>query len=178
MEWRDVGASITIQCRSPLKDNFILSVKKGINQNVDIVASNSDDNNIAQGYKERVQLNGGFPNLDILLKNLTSADTAPYWCIYSRFDQESTQLQTHRSTGSVLLVVTEKPDVESVKQCESSDKSLILVCVVISAAVLLGIFVGVFIFVIHKTKTLRTTETPMRVATNDVYEDMRGTLRH
>ncbi|XP_044038246.1 uncharacterized protein LOC122869371 [Siniperca chuatsi] len=177
--WKDVGGAVTIQCRPPELNQEMLNLRKGLNEDIQVLfkESNSDKNTIATEFTSRLQLNGEFPNVDILIKNLTSGDTGPYWCEYKRFDPKSSQVVTIKGEGSVLLVVTDGPHQDTAQQCETSSKNLVLVPVVISAAVLLGILTVFFIWLIFKTKTLRTTVTPRHVATNDVYEDMRGTLR-
>ncbi|XP_076609266.1 uncharacterized protein LOC143334375 [Chaetodon auriga] len=171
--WRDFGGSVTIQCRSPEQDQESLSLKKGLGEDeILFKESNSEKPTISSEFTSRLELHGVFPSMDIFIKNLTSADTGPYWCTYTKFDQMTSQRVTMKGTGSVLLVVT-----DTMKQCDPENKNLVLVSVVISAAVLLGIIMGFFIWIILKTKTLRSTVKPRHTTTNDVYEDMRGTLR-
>ncbi|XP_051245009.1 uncharacterized protein LOC127356954 isoform X2 [Dicentrarchus labrax] len=176
--WKDVGGSFTIQCRAPEPEQDSLTLKKGLSKDIDVFhkPSGSDKNTTAEQFKYRLQFNGKFPNVDILIKNLTSNDTGPYWCCYAKFDLNTATVIHKKGTGSVLLVVSGTETKQ--KQCDpSSDKNLVLVSVVISAAVLLGIVIGFFIWITLKTKTLRNTVKPRHVTTNDVYEDMRGTLR-
>ncbi|XP_070837871.1 uncharacterized protein [Chaetodon trifascialis] len=171
--WKDFGGSVTIQCRSSDKDQESLYLKKGFGEDeILFKESNSETQTISKEFTSRLELHGVFPSMDILIKNLTSADTGPYWCIYSKFDQTSSRPISMKGAGSVLLVVT-----DAVKPCEPENKNLVLVSVVISAAVLLGIIMGFLIWIILKTKTLRSTVKPRHATTNDVYEDMRGTLR-
>ncbi|XP_070778969.1 T-cell antigen CD7-like [Enoplosus armatus] len=172
--WRDFGGTVTIQCRSPEPNQEFLSLKMGLSEENTVLYKdrNSDKTTIATEFTGRLQLNGEFPNVDILIKNLTSNDTGPYWCEYKRFDQKFSKVVIKKGEGSVLLVVK-----DTAQQCEPSNKNLILVPVAISAAVLVIIFIIFLILIIHKTKALRTTVKPRRVITNDVYEDMRGTLR-
>ncbi|XP_030262503.1 T-cell antigen CD7-like isoform X1 [Sparus aurata] len=174
--WKKPGEPVTIQCRT-FSDQESLSLKKGLKEEHDVLfkEGNSAKDTIAKEFTGRLQSHGEFPNVSILIKNLTSGDTGPYWCIYTKFDPKSGQLIQMKGTGSVLLVVTDSSD--SMKQCDPASNELVLVSVVISAAVLLGIIMGFFIWII-KTKSSRRTAKPRRVANNDVYEDMRGgTLR-
>ncbi|XP_073351089.1 uncharacterized protein [Pagrus major] len=174
--WRDLGGTVTIQCRTSESDQQSMSLKKGLKEDYEVLFTegNPAKDTIAKELTGRLQVHGAFPNLSILIKNLTSDDTGPYWCIYSKFDLKSGQLIQKRDNGSVLLVVTDSTN--SMKQCDPATNELVLVSVVISAAVLLAIIMGLFIWII-KTKSSHSTVKPRRVANNDVYEDMRGTLR-
>ncbi|KAM8724883.1 uncharacterized protein AB9X84_004406 isoform 2-T2 [Acanthopagrus schlegelii] len=174
--WRDRGGAVTIQCSTSLKKDS-LYLKKGLKEKNDVLFEDesSGKQTIAKEFLGRLQSHGQFPNVSILIKNLTSGDTDPYWCIYTKFDTKSAKMISEKGTGSVLLVVREPSD--SMKQCDPASNELVLVSVVISAAVLLGIIMGFFIWII-KTKGSSSTVKSRRVPSNDVYEDMRGgTLR-
>ncbi|XP_071329942.1 uncharacterized protein [Trachinotus anak] len=173
--WKNFGEAITIQCRTSQNAEEFLSLSKGLNEEVQIIykEKSSGKDNIASEFTSRLQLNGAFPNVDILIKNLTSADTGPYWCVYKRFNKESAEFMTTKGNGSVLLVVT-----DAKQACETTHLNLVLACVVVSAAVLLIFILIALVWIFIKTKKLRSTAKPRPVATNDVYEDMRGTLRH
>lgn len=60
-------------------------------------------------FQERLQYNGDFPNVDILIKNLVLSDTGPYWCVYQRRHNIKRETETLKGKGSVLLVVSGKP---------------------------------------------------------------------
>ncbi|XP_038555182.1 uncharacterized protein LOC119888599 isoform X2 [Micropterus salmoides] len=177
--WGDTGGAVTIQCRLPKSqlNQEVLILKKGLSEKNEVLHIDGDSgkNTTATKFQGRLQLNGVFPNMDILIKNLTSDDTGPYWCKYKRFDQGTAALVTTEGNGSVLLVVTVKTDTS--QQCEPSNKNMVLVAVVISTAVLLGIMIFLLTWTILKVKTRCNSVKPRHVATNDVYEDMRGTLR-
>lgn len=102
--WKDVGESITIQCRCENHPES-LYVKRGLNKNVDLFfkVKEQKKNTIIAEFKERLQVNGVFPNLDFLIRNLTFEDTGPYWCIYNTLDEHKSI--TTDGKGSVLLVV-------------------------------------------------------------------------
>ncbi|XP_074512955.1 uncharacterized protein LOC141781252 isoform X2 [Sebastes fasciatus] len=172
--WRDLGGSITIQCRPPGTDQEYLSLKKGLSEELEVFYRDgaSKKNNVADEFVDRLQIHGVFPNMDILIKNLTSDDTGPYWCLYKKFDPTTHQRVNSVGNGSVLLVVRDK-----LQQCDDqSGDQLILVSLVICSAVLFGIIIVFLIWIVRKTKTY-TTKKPRRVPNNEVYEDMRGTIR-
>lgn len=172
--WRDFGEAITIQCRPPQPDQEYLILQKGLSDEYKVLFldGKSGKETTAKEFTDRLQLNGDFPNVDILIKNLTSEDTGLYCCMYKMYDPKSSQTLNTRGTGSVLLVVT-----DTVKPCDPSNNNLVLVSVLSCAAVLLCIIICLLIWIILKTKTLCNTKKPRRVPTNDVYEDMRGTIR-
>ncbi|KAM9843896.1 uncharacterized protein ACBR49_013013 isoform 2-T2 [Aulostomus maculatus] len=170
--WRDVGGFITIQCRTSEPGQILMELEKGLNGEFDVVVKDkSKEPTVAKEFKGRLQLHGVFPYLDIVITNLTSDDTGLYWCIYKGFDAVSSSSKDTKGTGSVLLVVTDP-------QCEQPNRSIILVTVVISAMVLTVILVVFLVWSIYKTKKFKATMKPRRIPNNDVYEDMRGTIRH
>lgn len=102
MQWKDCGDEITIQCRSYEANQEHLNVKKGLNEYTSVVLkkNSSEDVTIAKGFMGRLQVNGKFPDIDILIKNLSSKDTGPYWCLYKNSSKSEI-----KGMGSVLLVV-------------------------------------------------------------------------
>ncbi|XP_022056930.1 uncharacterized protein si:ch211-188c18.1 isoform X2 [Acanthochromis polyacanthus] len=178
--WRDVGESVTIQCRTSAEQDS-LYLKMGLSKDIDVFFTEKDTgkNTISTQYKHRLQSNGAFPNVDILIKNLTANDTGPYWCMYKAFDRKTSKQTATDGSGSVLLVVTREVRAPTgpVKACDATHQDLVMVSVVISAAVLLCILMAFLIMIIIKTKSLRASVAPRRLPTNDVYEDMRGTFR-
>ncbi|TNN69324.1 hypothetical protein EYF80_020475 [Liparis tanakae] len=168
--WRDFGGAVTIQCRSSETDQTSLDLRRGLNEMSVLFKDGSSDKYISgKELSGRIQLNGEFPNMDILIENLTSDDTGPYWCIYTRFDQESSSSVKVKGLGSLLLVVTDR--------CDPPNNHLTLVAVVICAAALMAIIIVSLIWRILKAKRPLQAKRPQRVATNDVYEEMRATLR-
>ncbi|XP_034395231.1 T-cell antigen CD7 isoform X2 [Cyclopterus lumpus] len=166
--WRDFGGDVTIQCRSSETDQQSLILTMGLCEELALFKDGrSNKSNIGKKFSGRLEFNGDFPNVDILIKKLTSNDTGTYWCTYTRFNQEFFRSENVPGRGSLLLVVT-----DTTHRCEPSKNHLIL-SVGICAAALLAIFL---MWLILQAK-LCTTKKPQRVATNDVYEDMRGTTR-
>lgn len=108
--WRDLGGAVTIQCRAPEPNQEFLILKRGLSEDVVLVKENNSGiiPNIDKEFWGRLQVNGVFSSMDILIKNLTSNDTGPYWCLYSRFDGKAKTIEK-KGTGSVLLVVTGEP---------------------------------------------------------------------
>ncbi|AWP18825.1 Hypothetical protein SMAX5B_020732 [Scophthalmus maximus] len=177
--WRKAGEAITIQCSTSDVAVEYLHLYKGLSEELQVVFKDrqSESPNIA--FRDRLQTNAAFPDVDIFIRNLTSTDTGPYWCMYKKFDGVLGKLIKTKGRGSVLLVVAEESG-ESARgnqECEMKHQKLVLVSVVITAAVLFAFIMCAFIWIILKTKTSYTTVKPRRQATNDVYEDMRSTLR-
>ncbi|XP_031728138.1 uncharacterized protein LOC116397108 isoform X2 [Anarrhichthys ocellatus] len=145
--WRDFGEAFTIQCRYPQQGQSSLSLEQGLSERKLVLFKyrKSEKISTAEEFSGRLQLNGVFPNLDILIKNLTSNDTGTYWCMYNKFDGESTLNVKVQGSGSVLLVVTDT-------RCDdqSDNNNLILVSVVICVATLLGIIICFLIWIILK----------------------------
>ncbi|XP_005925547.1 uncharacterized protein LOC102304363 isoform X1 [Haplochromis burtoni] len=173
---KKVGQQVTIQCRSA-SNQEMLYLKRGLNEEEDIFCLTLQKSTINQKFTDRLQFHGPFPNVDILLKNLTLDDTGPYWCVYKV--SSNYELKTSRGNGSVLLVVTESGPAPSPRPvCTGqSQGDLVLVSVVICAAVLIVVLTVFLIWIIIKTKPLRSTVKKRQVPVNDVYEDMRGTIR-
>lgn len=107
---RDVGGKITIQCRAPQKGMRSLSLQKGLNQDLNVLYRdlNSTKNTIVGQFSNRLQVTGDEDNVDILITNLTSEDTGPYWCVYNWFNLPNMEKVTGTG-GSVLLVVRGEP---------------------------------------------------------------------
>lgn len=105
--WKKTGEEITIQCKSKNVQEY-LRLKMGLNEEVDIFGVEKDSNKItvSKRFSDRLVPNVDFPNVDILIKNLTLKDTGPYWCVYQMFNKSTTNLKEVKGTGSILLVVT------------------------------------------------------------------------
>ncbi|KAK9534982.1 hypothetical protein VZT92_007392 [Zoarces viviparus] len=169
--WRDFGEAVTIQCRYHEEGQDSLNLQQGLSGKKSVLHNDgiSGKTNTAEEFSGRLQLNGVFPNLDILIKNLTSEDTGTYWCTYMKFDRDSLLDKEVKGSGSVLLVVRGTRCDEQ----QSDSNNLILVSVVICAATLLGITICFLIWIILKSK-MCTAKKPRLVPNNDVYEEMRG----
>ncbi|KAL6102826.1 cd7 [Pungitius sinensis] len=166
--WREAGGAVTIQCRPPETDQDSLSLKKGPgNKQILYLDDKSKKMTPPVEVEPRFQVDGKFPNNDILINNLTSDDTGLYWCMYAKFLSPVEE----RNTTMMLLVVE-----ATALRCEQRNDKLILVSLLICAAVLLVLIACFLIWIISKTK-MCTTKEPRRVPGNDVYEDMRGTIR-
>lgn len=99
---------LTIQCRQLTMDQELLTLERGIKKS-DVMSMNPNDEVIKNELKDRIQINGVFPNPDILIQNLTSDDTGPYWCFYSKTDKKLNEIKQEEGKGSVLLVVSGEP---------------------------------------------------------------------
>ncbi|KAM9393267.1 uncharacterized protein KZ484_004465 [Pholidichthys leucotaenia] len=175
--WKHVGEAVTIKCIVP-SNGINLSVRKGLDEEIQIFFFDKDKRKLVifQPLQARLQSDNNFPELSIRIKNLTLNDTGPYWCKYTYLDINYNP-KTSKAPGSVLLVVTENRNVatNAVSKCEEPQNEIVLLSVLICAAVIVVILVCILL--ILKIKPQRTTVKPRQVPTNDVYEDMRGTVR-
>lgn len=110
MLWRTPGKDMTIQCRMETKDVESLTVKSGISENdlFFIHKENQKSPTIRDIFQGRLQHNGKFPNMDILIRDLFLNDTGPYWCFYQKRNHIKRQMESLKGKGSVLLVVSGK----------------------------------------------------------------------
>uniref|UniRef100_A0A3Q3GRF0 Immunoglobulin V-set domain-containing protein n=1 Tax=Labrus bergylta TaxID=56723 RepID=A0A3Q3GRF0_9LABR len=131
VERRDPGGSVTIQCKFPQSSPASLTLMKGLNDDSQVLYKmNASRPVIAKDFKSRLQIHGEFPNLDILIRNLTSEDTGPYWCKYQKSASDQKAVN------------------DTAKTCDQSNKNLILVSVVVLAAVLVGIILAFLVWII------------------------------
>lgn len=184
---KEVGDQITIQCAIDSKEEF-LYLQRGINkeENVYVRKNGTENGSPSEKMRERIQTHGKFPNVQILIKKLNTNDTNVYWCVYTKTDELYKTIFTE-GNGAVLLVVTEKgqtpstipgtePSLEK-DNCGSSDNTplYIIICV----AALLIIILSFIMWSLRKNKSSDNRVKMKRMANNnDVYEDMRGTIRH
>lgn len=180
---KEVGDQITIQCAINSEEEF-LYLKRGINKEEDVyvIEKGSENGSPSKEMNGRIQTHGNFPNVQILIKNLNTNDTNVYWCVYSKID-ELYKTKFTEGKGAVLLVVTEKGQTTSTiqkKKCEEAkpepDNNPLYIT--ISVAALLIIILSFIIWSLSKTKSSDNRVKRKRIANNnDVYEDMRGTIR-
>ncbi|KAJ0001463.1 hypothetical protein NQD34_006483 [Periophthalmus magnuspinnatus] len=181
VEWKNAGASITIKCGFKNKDASsitVMKVMKGLNKNINFFYKMRDKKTIL-AFSDRTKTYGTFPNFQILLTNLTINDTGVYWCMY-----RDEIMKEADGDGSLLLVVRDPihggdKRTDSTESCNPTepDKNLILTSVVISSTVLFAIFVALLLLAIRKIKYFRGENKSRPVPRNDVYEDMRSTIR-
>lgn len=106
--WRDLGGFVTIKCRASVRDQDFLNIKIGLLHMDDVFSIGKNKTPIiSKEFRDRLQFdNGGFPDMDIKISNLTIEDTGPYWCIYTKAAKKLVQ---GNGNGSVLLVVKGEP---------------------------------------------------------------------
>ncbi|CAG03130.1 unnamed protein product [Tetraodon nigroviridis] len=161
--WKELGESVTIHCSVAMAP-LLLSLKKGLHRSdVYSTSSSQSPGTTSREVEGRLKVNGEFPNLDLVISNLTAEDTGPYWCEYTEFEKK---MVTKDGNGAILLVVNEK-------ECAEENTHLLLGALVGCAALLLIIIIGFSVWIIPKIITRKAKRT----ISNDVYEDMRGTLR-
>ena len=110
MVWKKKGEAITIQCSYSQASEEQLSLKKGLREEFDIINFDRRKKDIiANAFRDKLQIARRLPYIEILITNLTSEDTGPYWCLSTKFDAVASKVTTTKGNGSVLLVVTGKP---------------------------------------------------------------------
>ncbi|XP_034047011.1 uncharacterized protein LOC117528487 [Thalassophryne amazonica] len=173
--WKDVGESITIQCRLLEPDPVFLDLQRGLGmESIFFLAKPpSEPQHRLQSTSLQSDVHN-FPSVDVLITNLTYKDMGPYWCVYKKM--KNGVLKELKGNGSVILVVRDTVQRCGAPENEPVSNTLVMVSFVISATLLLGIIAAIFIFII-KGKVQGTAVKPRRAANNDVYEDMRGTIR-
>lgn len=106
--WKDLGGSITIHCRPAVPaPQDLLVLKRGLHRN-DMFSMGRDNGepSISNKLKGRLHSVAAFPNLDLIITNLTMEDMGPYWCEYTAFGND---MKTTQGNGAVLLVVKGEP---------------------------------------------------------------------
>lgn len=98
---------MTIQCRADNEDIESLAVKMGISESdvFFVHKMNQGSPTIRTSFQGRLEHTMNFPNVDILITDLSLNDTGPYWCLYQKHNQIKRQTETLKGKGSVLLVV-------------------------------------------------------------------------
>lgn len=107
MLWKAPGKDMTIQCRADTDGIESLAVKMGISESDVFFANklNPGSPTIRSTFQGRLEHTTNFPDMDILIKDLSLNDTGPYWCLYKKHNPIKRQTETLKGKGSVLLVV-------------------------------------------------------------------------
>ncbi|XP_017161707.1 uncharacterized protein LOC103469282 [Poecilia reticulata] len=160
--WRESGQSVTIRCRINTDQDFLV-LKMGLNQETEVAVINgaSKKRNFHKTIAGRVQTNGTFPSVDIVIENLNVSDSGPYWCVYSKLDDNYHQL-VKKGYGSVLLMVTgnsrESTTIMEVPKCDASSLTLVVVYVRITVIVLIGLMLGFSTLIMYKSHNKQPLE--------------------
>eukprot|EP00063_Salmo_salar_P074824 XP_014049659.1 PREDICTED: uncharacterized protein LOC106601799 isoform X3 [Salmo salar] len=172
------GDTMTIHCSTSLPDQENLSVYMRLTKEIEVLYFHQGNQKFTlhKRFELRLTPNGKLNKMDITITNLTIEDSGVYWCVYSVY--KSPKNEKTEGEGAVLLVVNDE-------ECDQNDASsglgmpryLVLVSAVTAGSVLLLSLLILFIWVIPRLKAWRATIRPTPVRTNDVYEDMRTTIR-
>ncbi|XP_054892004.1 uncharacterized protein LOC129363751 [Poeciliopsis prolifica] len=171
--WREVGESVTIQCRSRTTKDHSLHFKRGLWEDMDIAQITNEQKltkeqkkvmkisgkklDFVKNMSDRVQFNGTYPDIDFLLKNLSVDDTGAYWCLYLKGTSGSKEMR--KGDGSVIVVVKESSSAraEAVQGSGEPPKNMPLVYAVPAAVLFLGIILIFIIWIKRRSKTLHIT---------------------
>ncbi|XP_019751997.1 uncharacterized protein LOC109531909 isoform X2 [Hippocampus comes] len=168
---RPPGGSVSIQCSHVPQGEMHMTFFKGLKKDFQILHMMSQKTTTAKEFSGRLRVEGIFPNVDVIISNLTSEDTGLYFCDYQWYDDARSEQKRVDDDSPVMLVV------EDEQPCANPNQNILLVIVVVSAAVLFGVFIALLLWIIPKIKRWHAKYRPRRTVTNDVYEEMRGTLR-
>ncbi|XP_029584654.1 uncharacterized protein LOC115171724 isoform X1 [Salmo trutta] len=195
------GDTMTIHCSTALPDQENLSVYMRLTKEIEVLYFHQGNQKFTlhKRFELRLTPNGKLNKMDITITNLTIEDSGVYWCVYSVY--KTPKIVKTEGEVAVLLVVNDlyvrscstgytcpvPSDLQMLKdeECDQNDASsglgmpryLVLVSAVTAGSVLLLSLLILFIWVIPRLKAWRATIRPTPVRTNDVYEDMRTTIR-
>lgn len=100
---RTIGDSLTISCKTDVKGQRFLNIKRGLMQNDDIFSTEGETCSISTEFKSRLKHRiQDFPSVNLTINNLTIEDTGTYWCFYIKTNKT---LLKHIGNGSLILVV-------------------------------------------------------------------------
>ncbi|XP_077590952.1 uncharacterized protein LOC144208802 [Stigmatopora nigra] len=168
--WRIVGESASIHCRLGQSDST-MTLFRGLKKNFLILnIHQSQKETIHDDFSGRLRVEGKPPMVTVHLSNLTKEDTGPYWCDYEWFDKIRMEQRKAAGEGSVLLVIKDLAK-------DKCDKSLLLVTIVISVAVLIGVSIAFILWIIPKIRKKNENYKMNNSVHNELYEDMRGRRR-
>ncbi|RVE69440.1 hypothetical protein OJAV_G00077790 [Oryzias javanicus] len=165
--WKNVGEDVTIACRTSQEQSHMF-LKRGLHEETVLVYADKNSTKLKVEPANKIQTKGKFPNITFTIKNLTSTDIGPHWCLFTRYAEKFKEVNDKKN-GSILLVIK-----DSEVNC-SSKTPLYLIAIVVSAAVLITLVFTIFLTKFVKLECIK--KNPQRRPTNDVYEDMRGTIR-
>ncbi|XP_062339260.1 uncharacterized protein LOC134037756 isoform X2 [Osmerus eperlanus] len=170
------GESFTISCNPSIKPQESLILRARLDKNETQVLNldlNTKTFTTIPVLKHRLSYteNGDSYNLLITISNLTVEDTKIYWCEYSLFDRGNILMTD--GGESVLLVV------DATDQCDATKASSLSTYLLFGLASIFCtlLLIGLIVYICPKKKARRAKKRVSPTRTNDVYEDMRATIR-
>ncbi|XP_036069176.1 uncharacterized protein si:ch211-188c18.1 isoform X2 [Oryzias melastigma] len=167
--WKKVGEDVTIACRTSQEQNHMF-LKRGLHEETVLFYADKNSTTSKIEPANKIQTRGKFPNITFTIKNLTSTDIGPHWCLFTHYDKNF-KGTTDKKYGSILLVIKE----DDFKVDCSPNTPMYLIAIVVSATVLITLVFTIILTRFVKLKGLKNQT--QRRPTNDVYEDMRATIR-
>ncbi|XP_042581260.1 uncharacterized protein LOC109084886 isoform X3 [Cyprinus carpio] len=164
-----VGNNIIIQCaadKTP-QDGVYLYKQAGASKNKQEVFYYYTDGTFSPKSKwcrDKVIVNGTFPNFNVIVLNVKATDIGLYWCEFN--------LQDKKSVGTVTWLWIE----ESVeKVCSGDIHHHVKIFLIVCAVMLLLLCITGFIFVILKVKGCWRIKKcrPSNPPSDSVYEEMK-----
>lgn len=103
---RPLGGSVSIPCRHFPQGQMHMTLSIGLKKEFKILHMISHKITIAKEFSGRLRVEGNFPNVDVIISNLTSEDAGLYFCDYQWYDDASSEQKRVDDDSPVLLVVT------------------------------------------------------------------------
>ncbi|XP_067089415.1 uncharacterized protein [Osmerus mordax] len=176
------GESFTISCNPSIKKQESLILRARLDKdetqvlNLDLKTKTFTTIPVLK-HRLNYTENGDPNNLLITISNLTVEDTKIYWCEYIHFDNVSGNILMTDDGESVLLVVDGTCSAAATDQCDATKASSLCWYLLFGLASIFCtlLLIGLIVYICPKARRAKKTVSPTR--TNDVYEDMRATIR-
>lgn len=101
--WKNVGEDVTIACRTSQEQNHMF-LKRGLHEETVLFYADKNSTTSKIEPANKIQTRGKFPNITFTIKNLTSTDIGPHWCLFTHYDKNF-KGTTDKKYGSILLVI-------------------------------------------------------------------------
>ncbi|XP_019751979.1 uncharacterized protein LOC109531886 [Hippocampus comes] len=102
---RPPGGSVSIQCSHVPQGEMHMTFFKGLKKDFQILHMMSQKTTTAKEFSGRLRVEGIFPNVDVIISNLTSEDTGLYFCDYQWYDDARSEQKRVDDDSPVMLVV-------------------------------------------------------------------------
>ncbi|XP_029594699.1 uncharacterized protein LOC115178051 isoform X2 [Salmo trutta] len=105
--WVKTGEKFTMKCSTTLKDQDGMYLYVGLDREVLYYYQRDSKLTPRKGYWDRVKTEGPVDQLTIIVSNLTIQDTGVYWCVYTKFNETTSENDINQGRDSTLVVVND-----------------------------------------------------------------------